>query len=204
MHSLNRLRSLSIPGSDRPESKTLLSIPSPRSGSHNSSANLPSLNVGDAYILKGDLSTAIEELKKVIELDPNFPVAHDFLGWAYLKQGREQEAIAHLQKGVEASGRASQELGFLGYGYGVLGKRAEAMAVLKELQEKRDRRESPAMFLAAVDAGLGEKDQAFAWLERDFQARTGLLTYITILPAFDTLRDDPRYASLLRRMGLRP
>ena len=59
------------------------------------------------------------------------------------------------------------------------------------------------MYLAAVYAGLGEKDQAFAWLERDFQARTGILIYITGLPDYDTLRDDPRYTDLLRRMGLR-
>jgi hypothetical protein len=112
--------------------------------------------------------------------------------------------MAELQKGVELSRRASQELGFLGYGYGALGKRAEATTLLKELEERYARKESPAMFLAAVYAGLGEKDQAFAWLERDFQARTGLLIFITTLPDYDALRDDPRYIDLLRRIGLRP
>ena len=163
-----------------------------------------SANAGNLYVLKGYLNPAIEEFKKVIELDPNFPIAHDFLGCAYLRQGHEQEALAELQKGVEASGRASQELGFLGYGYGALGKRAEAMVVLKELEGRYARKESPAMHLAAVYAGLGEKDQAFAWLERDFQARTGLLIFITTLPEYDNLRDDPRYTDLLRRIGLRP
>ena len=163
-----------------------------------------SANAGTLYVLKGDLSPAIEEFKKVIELDPNFPIARDFLGCAYLKHGHKQEAIAELQKGVELSGRASQELGFLGYGYGALGKRAEAMVVLKELEGRYARKESPAMHLAAVYAGLGEKDQAFAWLERDFQARTGLLIFITTLPEYDNLRDDPRYTDLLRRIGLRP
>ena len=163
-----------------------------------------SANAGNLYVLKGDLNPAIEEFKKVIELDPNFPIARDFLGCAYLRQGHEQEALAELQKGVEASGRASQELGFLGYGYGALGKRAEAMVVLKELEGRYARKESPAMHLAAVYAGLGEKDQAFAWLERDFQARTGLLIFITTLPEYDNLRDDPRYTDLLRRIGLRP
>jgi TolB-like protein/Tfp pilus assembly protein PilF/Tfp pilus assembly protein PilO len=163
-----------------------------------------SANAGNLYVLKRDLNPAIEEFKKVIELDPNFPIARDFLGCAYLKQGHEQEAITELQKGVELSGRASQELGFLGYGYGALGKRAEARALLKELEERYARKESPAMHLAAVYAGLGEKDQAFAWLERDFQGRTGLLIFITTLPDYDTLRDDPRYTDLLRRIGLRP
>jgi hypothetical protein len=54
-----------------------------------------------------------------------------------------------------------------------------------------------------VYAGLGEKDQAFAWLEKDFQGRSGLLAWIRWTPAFESLRDDPRYADLLRRMDLR-
>jgi TolB-like protein/Tfp pilus assembly protein PilF len=161
-------------------------------------------NVTMYYFLKGDLNAGIEQCKRNIELDPNYPRAHSQLGWAYLKQGREQEAMDELQKGVELSGRGSQELGYLGYGYGTLGKRIEAMAVLRELEERYARRETPATYLAAVYAGLKEKDQAFAWLERDFQARTGVLIFIAVRPNFDTLRDDPRYTDLLRRIGLRP
>jgi serine/threonine protein kinase/Flp pilus assembly protein TadD len=162
------------------------------------------LNVGIHYLVKGDLNTAIEEYKKTIELNPSFPRAHDYLGLAYLKQSREQDALVELLKGVELSGRASEELGNLGYGYGALRMRPEAMAVLRELEERYAKRESPAMYLAAVYAGLAEKDHAFTWLEKDFQARTGLLHFIGVMPGFDTLHDDPRLADLLRRMGLRP
>jgi len=86
----------------------------------------------------------------------------------------------------------------------IFGNSPTTVTILRELEEKRDRRESPAMFLAAVYAGLGEKDQAFAWLERDFQARTGLLIFIAFFSNYDTLQEDPRYADLLRRMGLMP
>ena len=53
-----------------------------------------------------------------------------------------------------------------------------------------------------VYAGLGQKDQAFAWLEKDLQARSGMLLYLFV-PGFDSLRSDPRFTDLLRRMGLR-
>jgi hypothetical protein len=86
----------------------------------------------------------------------------------------------------------------------LLRKLTEAKGILKELEGRYARKESAAIHLAAVDAGLGEKDQAFAWLERDFQARTALLTFIVLLPDYDTLWDDPRYAELRRRMGIRP
>ena len=156
------------------------------------------------YFLKGDLNSAVEGCKRIIELDPNYPRAHNYLGWAYLKQGRQQEAIAELQKAVEVSQRHEEGLSYLAYGYATLGKRAEALAVLKELEEMYARQESRAMFIAAVYDSLGDKDQAFAWLEKDFQARTGILYLTTPFPIFESLRGDARYTDLLRRMGLRP
>jgi hypothetical protein len=55
-----------------------------------------------------------------------------------------------------------------------------------------------------VYAGLGDKDQAFVWLEKDFQARSGLLAWIRWTTPFDSLRSDPRHADLLWRIGLQP
>jgi len=65
-----------------------------------------------------------------------------------------------------------------------------------------DRHEALGQDLAAVYAGLGDKDQAFVWLEKDFQAHSGLLVRIRWLSPFESLRSDPRYADLRRRMGL--
>jgi TolB-like protein/Flp pilus assembly protein TadD len=161
-------------------------------------------NVALVYILKNDLNSAIEQCRRTIELDPSFADAHYVLGFAYLKRGRNEEATAEFQKAVELSGRAGTYLGNLGYCYAVTGKRAEALAILKELEEKYTKRESTGQFLAAVYAGLGDKDQAFAWLERDFQQRSGQLPTITWRLQFEDLRSDPRYADLVRRMGLKP
>jgi tetratricopeptide (TPR) repeat protein len=153
-------------------------------------------------ILRDDLDAGIEECRKVLELDEKFPRAHDLLGWAYLERGREREALAEFKKGVEVSGRASQELAYLGYGCGATKRRAEALSILKELEGRYAKRETPGMFLAAVHAGLGENDRAFAWLEKDFEARSGVLLYITYFPVFNPLRGDPRYKNLLKRMGI--
>ncbi len=161
------------------------------------------VNVAGAYIRRGDLDAAIALCKNFIELDPNFPQTHGILAVAYQRQGRYQEAIAEAQKGVELS-RRTAGLGMLGYCYAVAGKRSEALAILRELEEKHARRESTGANLAGVYAGLGDKDQAFAWLEKDFQDRSGPLAQITGSTILGTLRSDARYADLLRRMGLRP
>jgi eukaryotic-like serine/threonine-protein kinase len=160
-------------------------------------------NFARFYMLRGEVDTAINECRKVIELSPNFPQAHVILGLAYQQQGRHEEAIAELQKAVELSGRGNLPLGALGYSYAVAGRRSEALAVLKELEDKYARGESMGASVAWIHTGLGDKDQAFASLEREFQERGASLTNgILIYPFFDTLRSDPRYADLRRRMGL--
>jgi hypothetical protein len=58
--------------------------------------------------------------------------------------------------------------------------------------------------VAGIYAGLGDKDQVFIWLEKDFQARVGPLSRIRWEPPFESVRSDPRFADLLRRMGLQP
>ena len=166
-------------------------------------------NVADVYLLKNDLNSAIAECQRLIELDSSFPQGHQDLGFAYLKQRRNEEAIAEFRKAVELSGRGSEYLCDLGYCYAVTGRRTEALAILKELEEKYARRESIGQYLARVyaglgDKGLGDKDQAFAWLEKDFEQRSGLLWLTTWWFSFDDLRSDPRYADLVRRMGLTP
>jgi TolB-like protein/Flp pilus assembly protein TadD len=157
-----------------------------------------------AYLAEGDAKLAGAQSKKVVELDPNFSRGHEYLGLAYLKEARYSEAIAELQKAVELSGRERWPLRDLGYGYAISGKRAEAEAIIKELVGKYENGRALGQDLAAVYAGLGEKDQAFAWLEKDFQTRSGLLGWTRWAPAFESLRSDPRYTDLLRRMGLQP
>ncbi len=161
------------------------------------------VNIATVYISRGDLDSAMKEAQRLVELDPNFPLAHEPLGSVYLKQHRYTEAIAAFQQDVASDGTA-YSLSNLGYAYAVAGRRDEALTVLKELEEKYKRRESLGVYLALVYAGLGDKDQAFAWLEKDFQDRSGLLAnQITGNPILGTLRGDARYADLLHRMGLR-
>jgi TolB-like protein/Tfp pilus assembly protein PilF len=157
-----------------------------------------------AYFAEGDVDSSIAQCKKVIDLDPNFPRAHEYLGLGYLRQGHHSQAVLELQKAVELSGRDRRPLRDLGYGYAVSGKRAEALTVLKEIEGNYEKHKAIGQDFAAVYAGLGEKDQAFSWLEKDFQARSGLLAWSRWTPPFDSLRSDPRFADLLRRMGLKP
>ena len=122
---------------------------------------------------------------------------------AYLPKRLYPEATAEFQKAVELTGRTSG-LSSLGVGYALAGKRAEALAILKELEEQYAQHQALGRNLALVYANLGNKDQAFAWLEKDFQAHSGLLPDINVGHDFDALKSDQRFTDLLRGMGLTP
>jgi len=163
-----------------------------------------SYNVALVSLLNNDLNSAIQQSKRILELDPNWGWAHQILGFVYLKQRRDEQAVAEFEKAFESLGRPSSAMADLGYCYGVTGRHNDAMRILKELEEKYARHEAIGQYLASVYAGLGNNDQAFAWLEKDFEQRSGQLPWITWFFSFEGLRGDSRYADLVHRMGLQP
>jgi serine/threonine protein kinase/Flp pilus assembly protein TadD len=161
-----------------------------------------SVNVTRMYQLQDNHEASIENSLKIIELDPNFAPAYEYLGLSYLKRGRNAEAVAALEKAANLTNRSSITLGHLGYVYAAAGRRTEAIAVIKELEDKYARKEANGQYIAFVYAGLSEKDKAFEWLEKDFQARNGKLTEIRWQIPYGSHRDDPRFKDLLKRLNL--
>ncbi len=145
---------------------------------------------------------SIEQLLRVIEIDPNHYTAHWNLGEAYAAKGQFDKAIAIYEKAVLLSGRSPGALGMVGMAYGFAGRKHEAMKVLNELLELSRRRYVTPVAIVNVYIGLGKKDQAFDWLEKAYQERSNLMAYLKVLPEMDSLRSDPRFDALLRRIGL--
>lgn len=146
---------------------------------------------------------AIDQLRKTIDLDPNFFLAHTVLGVAYEQKGRMPAAISELEKGVRL-GECNQSLGELGRAYAVVGKRREAQQLAGRLIGEWKRSHVGAYDIAIIETGLGEKDQAIAWLESAYQDRTFFMDNLKVEPELDTLRSDPRFKDLLRRMNFPP
>jgi len=159
-------------------------------------------NIAEQYIERGDLKAAADECQKMFDLDPNYWAAHQTLAIVLVKQGRFEESLVEAKKSIELSKRSNASLAFLGHVYGRMGKRAEAEAVIKELRERFDKREADGRDLAVVYAGLDDKDQAFAWLEKAYADRSNFLAVLRLEPMLDSLKSDPRWNDLLKRMGL--
>ena len=98
----------------------------------------------------------------------------------------------------------SETIAMLGHGLAVSGKRDEALRTLDQLKEMAKQRYVPAYSFAIVYVVLDEKDEALQWLERDYQDRGVDMLSLKVDPLLDSLRSDPRFADLVRRVGLAP
>jgi TolB-like protein len=145
---------------------------------------------------------AIEAYRRVGELDPAFPKAYMGMGRACAQLGRFDDAIALFHQGRALAGPIPSILGALGQTYGVSGDRAGARRTLEELHALAATRYVPSNSFALVHAGLGECDDALAWLERGAEAHELPMANIAAHPAYDSLREDPRFAALLVRLRL--
>jgi tetratricopeptide (TPR) repeat protein len=163
----------------------------------------PPGHVAYAYFLARQYDKAIDlwikEQKKA-----DRPSGNPRLAEAYLAKGRYEEAIAEMQK-VVAEDKAPEPWNgqpILAYAYAVAGRRAEALKILGE-QKRLSRKGyiSPYNF-AIIYTGLGDKDRAFEWLEKGYEQRTQYVYRVKREPMFDSLRSDPRYSELLRKMNL--
>ena len=159
------------------------------------------LELGTNYDYARQHDQAIAQLGKTIELDKNWYLAHMVLCQAYDMKGLLPQAAAECQKARELNDDP-YVLAFLAHVYAASGKRDEAVKALGQMNELAKQRYVPAYGFGVAYAGLGEKDQAFQWLERSLQDRAWDITYLKVDPLMDNLHADPRFADLVKRVGL--
>jgi len=158
-------------------------------------------NVGNIQFLARKYDEALQELKSALEFDPNHTAIYQYLGHVYREIGRFEESIAYYGKAINLED-SPEYLICLGIAYARAGKIEESHKILDEL-EKRSKEEyvSPAE-LAAVYGTLKEYGIAFDLLDRAFGERDSTLVWLKADPMFDPLRSDPRFAALLKKIGL--
>jgi Tfp pilus assembly protein PilF len=158
-------------------------------------------NVAECLFEKGDISGAIEEARRGIEIAPMW-VQYRTLAYCHLRLGQKEEALANARKAVELLDDSPVTLKVLGYVQATIGNRSEALGIVRELENKFAGGEADGRDVAIVYAGLGDNDKVFEWLEKDFQSRNSSLDELRSEVPFMPLRSDPRFKDLLRRMGL--
>jgi TolB-like protein/DNA-binding winged helix-turn-helix (wHTH) protein/Tfp pilus assembly protein PilF len=160
--------------------------------------------VGLASYFARDYDQAIDRFRKTLELDANFPPPYTFLAASYEQKGMFEEAMAASRRAVTVTQGPpkAHAMAGLAHIYAVSGRKTEARNILAELQTLSEHKYVPATDTALIYAGLGEKDKSFAWLDKAFEEHSFTLSNLKVEPRFDSLHSDPRFADLLRRIGL--
>ena len=162
-----------------------------------------SMTLGWLLCDAGRTDEGIEELRKTLEMDPAFIVAHHRLALCYERKGAYDGAIAEYEKVIDLGAKVLGTAG-LGQAYAMAGKRNEARQELAKLQELSKQRNAWPSLFAYIYAALGDKDQAFAWLDKSIDEHDLVTARLKVDARFDNLRSDPRFAEIVKRVGLPP
>jgi tetratricopeptide (TPR) repeat protein len=147
---------------------------------------------------------AILQYKNAIELDPTFRGSLYGIGFVHLSKGEYKTAIEYLQKAQSFTGDSLKGITPLGYAYALSGEISKAKEYLNKIleREKRDNNEDLEMDLAIVYAGLKDYDKTFYYLGKAYEKRDGGMVFLNVHPEWTKLRPDPRFQSLIKRVGL--
>jgi TolB-like protein len=154
------------------------------------------------YFMARKFDQAIQECRRTLDMAPDLFLLYAVLAQAYAGKGMYREAMAELDKAPAMCRNIPSVAGIRGYVYGLLGERSEALQIIEQFKAISKQRYMPGFYIALVYAGLGDNDQAFAWLEKSVEERFVRLAYLAREPLWDPIRSDPRFAGIVRRVGI--
>jgi tetratricopeptide (TPR) repeat protein len=162
--------------------------------------------VGSVYFFMRRYDDAIAQYQKALELNTSLAGVRAFLAWSYAMKHEYAKALTEYEKIADQDKSVAPEnqivASGLGWIYAVSGRRADALKIANEFRDLSSRSYVDFYFLAGIYAGLNDKDETFRLLQKGYEEHSAGMLYLAIDVFWDGLRSDPRYADLLRRMGL--
>jgi tetratricopeptide (TPR) repeat protein len=135
-------------------------------------------------------------------MNPQFPLAHFWLGRIYTTQQRYAEALAEYEK-VPALQTWQPMMAAKGYLHGEWGKPDEARKILADFEALRSQNRFVTSYgVALVHAGMGNQGEALKWLENALDEKSHWLIWLKLDPRWTSLRTEPRFQALLKKVGL--
>ena len=160
------------------------------------------VHLGFLYYLQRNYEHAIAQFHKVLEMNPNYYLAHAMMAPAYTQTCRFDEAMSAYEKAREADADSKFVASLVATTLAVSGKRGEALAMLQQINARAATEYISPVSIAYIYAALGDRDSAFEYLDRGIHDRDPNVLGLKSNPMFDGLRQDPRYHALLAKMQL--
>jgi len=161
-----------------------------------------STDMGFCLYYRGNYDQAINELQASLGLNPNFPLAHIWLGRTYQVKKMYPEAIDEYKRALQVAVDWPVALAQMGNVYGVSGNKEEAQKIVATLTSLSPKKFVTPYGVALVYAGLGENDKAFELLNEAYDERSHWLVWLKADPRWAPLRTDKRFTELVNRVGL--
>ena len=152
------------------------------------------------YYYAAKYDQALEQSKATLDLFPNYRMIS--LGPIYERKGMQDEAIKEYLRSEEQWGLSSINVTALREAYAATGWRGYWQKRLALLKSEAEHKPVSQLQFAELYARLGDKEKAFEWLEKSYNNREMALIFVKVDPTWESLHSDPRFASLLQRMGL--
>lgn len=147
---------------------------------------------------------AIQRFRTVLDIHSGFPRAQLIVG-AYVEEGRFKEALDENKLWQRDDGGQPWTWAWEAYVYARAGERHEAARALDDLKRSLRRNHARAApLMAFAYAGMNDREHTLFWLEKAYSEHSNTLLSLKVDPAYDFLRDDPRFQALVRRVGLSP
>ncbi|MEE9502912.1 MAG: protein kinase [Candidatus Aminicenantaceae bacterium] len=157
-------------------------------------------NLGGVYFRAGQIKNAVETLQRTIEMDPAFPVTHLYFAYIYIQKSLYKEALAELQKeNYLPKGFLEPHFGIV---HNLMGRSDKAQKILDELVTRSEKEYISPYGLALLYFALGENDLGFLSLEKAYEARDGWMAQMKIDFLMDSVRSDPRFKTMLKKVNL--
>ena len=160
--------------------------------------------VGVILYLARHYDRAIEECRKVLDMDPDFVLTHRVFGWAFSAKGKYEKAIEAFKNAIRLSKERDShwlDIG-LGIAYALSGEIKKASEMLDKYTELAKHEHVPPLALALLCFAMGKNDLGFEWLEKACETGDMWLAFFRNEPLFDSVRNDPRFIALFKKMGL--
>ncbi|MGB7283578.1 MAG: tetratricopeptide repeat protein [Candidatus Acidiferrum sp.] len=159
-------------------------------------------SIGETLFFARRYDEAIRELRDALAVQADSASALWYLGFSLIAKGQPEDAIPVLEKAVSITNRSPGVIGVLIRAYAHAGRRGDALRLLAELKKRKNAGYVPAGAFVNAYLGLGDNDQTFVSLEQAYKEQSNILQFLKVHPYFDPIRGDPRFADLVRRVGL--
>ena len=155
-----------------------------------------------AYSVAGQNDKALEQAKKTYDLEPTHPIGRWMLSQAYIYKGLYGEAISLDEQWLQTDPTNQFALRDAGIAYAKAGRPDKAEEMIGKFREIAKTQYVPTCRIACIYGALGDKEKAFGELQNAFEVRDWELYRSNVDPYFSSLRDDPRFKEILKRLNL--